>query len=213
MGEIEVAAKRAKLLLDKIPLEDKSLLAVVTEIINDDPTMHYEYSHSGEYYQVISERGCTRRVLVAKNEDEMVDHFVHEAIWSYALRYELKHRRHFENNMRQTHEVMEWCYSFISGKKIVEEYYNDEIHIILDLIDSYKKICRELLRHKNQPQDVIDLCNYIINNEYADNPYGGMLDPKSGLKKVHNAMEKIQKHLSDKIDILLPFEQYYKKVI
>lgn len=210
MDYVELAADAARTILDKIPVKDKTLFKVVTRE-NGDPIVFYEYRDEG-YYKVVSERGSKREELVAKNKAEMTEYFIDKAIWKYALDYELKHRRYFEDNLRQTHEVMEWCYMFLDGRKIVRDHYNDEIHIILDLLFWYKKECKDIINTNTQSQEVACLCKYIIENKYADSPNGGMSDPLNGLKKAHEVMVRIQECLSSRIDFLDKYEKIYNTI-
>ena len=53
---------------------------------------------------------------------------------------------YFENNLRQMHEIMEKCYSFIDGRKFVQDSYDDETHIILDLVNFYAMECNDIAR-------------------------------------------------------------------
>lgn len=210
MNFVETAANQARNILNKIEIEEKEKLEVKTKIPGD-PVIYYECIN-GEYFKVTEERGNKASVPVAKSHDEMVDYFVEKAIRNFAMEIEASHRIYFENNLRQMHEIMEKCYSFIDGRKFVQDSYDDETHIILDLVNFYAMECNDIARDYADNKEVVELCNYLLNYEYADNPVGGMNDPKASIKKIHEKIEKLQEIEPDTRFSFARYEKHYNKI-
>lgn len=206
---IERIAQKAREIISQIPFSKGENIDFSTYDYGD-PTVYYE-THSDGFYMIVDERGESRENKVANNSDEMVAYLVGQAIRTYAYRYELEHRRKFESNLRQTHEVMEKCYHYIDPKrKFVQNSYDDEIHIYLDLFDEYRKIALDY--KKEYPEKYTDIkedIDFIIEKKYADTPSGGMRDVKKSMGLVRERILRMAQYdifLSKAYDSL---ERYY----
>jgi hypothetical protein len=205
--EIENIAEKARRIIKLIPFSKEEQIDFSTYSYGD-PIVYYETRPEG-IYQIIEERGNVEERIVAKNSDEMVAFFVKEAVWRYAQSYELAHRRKFESNLRQVHEIMEKCYHYIDPeRKFVKETYEDEIHIYLDLFEAYRKTVQEY--KQTYPEKYIEIkddIDFIIDKKYADNPYGGMSNVPKSMSLVRERIIRIGQY-----DTLLKsaFDSYEK---
>ena len=208
--EIEEIAREARRRLGWIPYAEQEKIDFCT-CEYSDPVVCYETRPDG-YYQVVNERGTVRETLVARDREGMTAYFVEQAIWDYALRYEVRHRRRFESNLRQMDEIMERCYQYIEpGRRFVREQYDDEIHIYLDLLDEYVKIAREY--RENQPlkyQKVKADIDFIADKQYADTPNGGMTHVPEAMSAVRDRVKRLGQADRKLLKAFGRFEQYYK---
>ena len=207
---IEKIAEKARKVIAQIPFSKKENIDFST-FIYSDPVVSYEARSDG-FYEVINERGQISEKRVAQSSDEMVEYFVNQAIWDFSHRYELTHRRKFESNLRQIHEVMEKCYQYIDPtRKFKLDKYDDEIHIYLDLFEQYQKIALEY-KHKN-PQKyskIKDDVDYIIEKKYTDTPGGGMYNVSNSMRRLRERVLRMMEYdlwLKKKFD---DFEKYYR---
>ena len=206
---IEKVTQRARELVSQIPFATDENIRVVTVIISD-PIVTYETRDDG-YYQIVDERGSRRESKVASDANEMINYFVHQAIDEFAHRYELAHRRKFESNLRQVHEVMERCYQYIDAdKRFVKERYDDQVHIYLDLFNQYRQIAQDYkLKYPSKYERTKEDIDYIIDKKYADTPFGGMHNLHQSMSQVRVRVariiqfDRLLKHEFDK------FEMYY----
>lgn len=207
---IEQIAEKARKVIEQIPFSKEEHIRFST-FIYGDPITTYEAKADG-YYEVVNERGDVREVRVAQSIDEMVDYFVEQAIWDYAFRYELDHRRKFESNLRQTHEVMEKCYQYINpARKFVKHSYDDEIHIYLDLFEEYRKIAQEY-KQKYPKKCVgwtLDDVEYIIHKKYTDTPGGGMYNVPKSMNLVRERILRLMQYDLWLKDALYAYEKYF----
>ncbi len=207
---IEQIAERARKVIEQIPFSREENIGFST-FIYGDPITTYEARTDG-YYEVVNERGNVRELRVAQSSDEMVEYFVEQAIWDYAFRYELNHRRKFESNLRQTHEVMEKCYQYINpARKFVKQSYDDEIHIYLDLFEEYWKIAQEY--KQKYPMKCIgrtlEDIEYIIEKKYTDTPGGGMYNVPESMNLVRERILRLMQYDLWLKDAIYAYEKYY----
>jgi hypothetical protein len=207
---IEQIAEKARKIIEQIPFSKEENISFST-FIYGDPITTYQARGDG-YYEVVDERGTIREVRVARSNDEMVDYFVEQALWDYAFRYELNHRRKFESNLRQTHEIMEKGYQYINpSKKFVKPSYDDEIHIYLDLFEEYRHIAQEY--KKIFPEKcsglILDDIDYIIQRKYTDTPGGGMNNVPISMKLVRERILRLMQYDLWLKDALFAYEKYY----
>lgn len=207
---IEQIAEKARKVIEQIPFSKQENIGF-SSIEYGDPTISYEVRVNG-YYRVINERGDVREERIAQSIDEMVDYFVEQAIWDYAFRYELNHRRKFESNLRQTHEVMEKCYQYINpARKFVKQSYDDKIHIYLGLFEEYRLIALEY--KKKYPEKCIgralDDIDYIIQKKYTDTPGGGMNNVPKSMNLVRERILRLMQYDLWLKDALYTYEKYY----
>lgn len=206
---IERIAQKARKIISQIPFSKGENIDFSTYNYGD-PIVYYE-THTDGFYMIIDERGESRESKVANNTDEMVACFVEQAIRAYAHSYELKHRRKFESNLRQAHEVMEKCYHYIDPKrKFVKSTYDDEIHIYLDLLDEYRKVALDYKqKYPEKYTDIKEDIDFITEKKYADTPSGGMRDVKKSMGLVRERILRMAQYdmfLSKAYD---SFERYY----
>lgn len=172
----------------------------------------YEF-RAGKYYKFYEERGQVNNNLIANTEDEMVDYFIRDIIFRYASDYELKNRHHFEDHLRLRDTIEEFCYNLIDIKKNFKREYDDEWAIISDLLNVYRKKCMELKEtYERIAVDTSDI-DYMIKRGYADNPSGGMSNPKQSIKKAHDKIEIIQEKFPETKEYFKLYEKYYNKII
>lgn len=207
---IEDIAQEARRILEQIPFAQQENIDFQVYQYGD-PVVFYEVRPDG-CYQIVNERGNIQETRVAKDRAGMIDYFVEQAIWNYALRYEVKHRRKFESNLRQMDEVMERCYQYIDpDRKFIHDNYDDEIHIYLDLLDEYVRIASEYReKYPQSYQRVKEDIDFIADKQYADSVYGGMSDVPKAMRAVRDRFMRLR--LADKKleDAFASLEQYYE---
>lgn len=188
---IEQVSKKAQELIAKIPFAIDENIRVIPSIYSD-PIVTYESRDNG-YYEIVNERGSIRETKVAHDTNEMIQYFVHGAIVKFAHRYEWAHRRKFESNLRQVHEVMEKCYRYIDpNKKYVNEKYEDINHIYLDLFDQYRQIAQEYkIKYSSKYKLIKEDIDFIVEKKYADTPNGGMHDLSKSMSQVRNRISRL----------------------
>ena len=208
MGE---TISKVKTILNKIPFIKYSEMDFCTaENIYYSPW--YE-CRAGKYYKFYEGRGQVHTNLVANNEDEMISYFIRDIIFRYASDYEFKNRHHFEDHLRLRDTIEEFCYNLIDIKKNFKRDYDDEWAIISDLLNVYRKKCIEL--KENYEKIAVDTSDidYMIKRGYADNPSGGMSNPKESIKKAHDKIEVIQENFPKTKEYFKLYEKYYNKII
>lgn len=208
--KIERIAEKARKIIAQIPFSKQENIDFFT-FIYSDPIVSYESREDG-YYEVVNERGNIQAQKVAQSTEEMVDYFVNRAIWDFALRYELAHRRKFESNMRQTHEIMEKCYQYIDPeKKFVQESYDDIIHVYLDLFDEYRRIAQAYKQRYPEKciGELMDDIEYILKRRYTDTPGGGMYDVPKSMELVRERITRLMEYDLWLKKAFNAFEQYY----
>lgn len=209
--KIEETAKRAREVIAQIPFSQQENIGFST-CIYSDPIVSYEARKDG-YYQIVNERGKIFETRIAVSSNEMVDYFVQQAIWNFALGYELRNRCKFESNMRQIHEIMERCYQYINPeRKFVHESYDDTIHIYLDLFDEYKKIVKEYKQRYSEKciGKILDDIDYLILKQYHDTPGGGMQDVPKAMNQVRERVLRLIQYDPILKETFEPYEKYYQ---
>lgn len=212
LDEVDIAAQIAREIINKIPFAKQENIIFSTMEIGD-PSVYYEYEDNC-FYQVVNERGTERKIVVAQSQKQMVDYFVYEAIWHYTLSYELRNRHKFESNLRQQDTIMEFCYSFIDpSKKFYRDKYDDEIHIYLDLFDSYINICKKIKESNMEQYKLISSdIDYILYKRYADSQLGGMSDVKGSMVKVQECINRIIRKCPDLKSEFDQYNAFYVKI-
>lgn len=207
---IEEIAREARRVLALIPFREQEHIDFQT-FVYGDPVIGYEARPDG-YYQVVNERGTVQEMLAAKDREGMIGYFVEQAIRDYAWRYELKHRRRFESNLRQIDEVMERCYRYIDpDRKFVRNSYDDEIQIYLDLLDEYVRIAREY--REKQPRRYIEIkgeIDFIADRQYVDTPYGGIHNVPEAMRTVRERVRRLRQTDRGLGKAFERFERYYE---
>lgn len=208
MDKVTLAAEIAREKLSQIPFAKQENIDF-KEKEGGDPSIYYEWRKDG-YYEVVSERGSVREIKVADTDEEMIEYFIHQAIRKYAFKYELEHRHRYESNLRQTHTIMEFCYSFIDPKKIYDcSYYKDYNHICLDLLDDYRSICK-YIQENLRPQYLKNSgdIHFFLDKKYAG-PSGGISDVPKAIKDAHDCMLRIGEAVPQIKPEIEKLEKYY----
>lgn len=208
---MENAFLKVKKYLDKVPFIGYSELTFRTNNLYSEMSW-YEYK-DGKYYEFFEERGKIIEKMVFSTEDEIVDYIISDIISRYAFEYELENRHYFEDNLRVVDTIEEFCYNLIGKKNHHKRHnYDDEWAIISDLVYFYRKKCIELKeKYKDDNIDLNDI-DYIINRGYADNPSGGMSNPKQSIKKAHDKIKIIEKKFPETIEYFKIYEKFYDKI-
>ena len=209
MNKVELVVEIAREKLSQIPFAQQENIDFKEKEMGD-PTVYYEWRNDG-YYEICSERGSVREIKVADTDEEMIEHFIHKAIWKYAMRYELEHRHKYESNLRQAHTIMEFCYSFIEPKKIYDSsYYEDYNHICLDLLDDYRRICKYIQENlRGQYVQNSGDIHFFLDKKYAG-PSGGISDVPKAIKDAHECMMRIGGAVPQVMPEIEKLEKYYK---
>lgn len=169
-SKVDEVILKANKVLSRIPTADGESI----KIPNKECWCYYERMYDG-YYQIVEDRGL-RKMKVADNEKAFLEYLIHNAISDYARRYELNHRRLFESNLRQVHEIMEDCYKHIKlDRKFIQKSYNDQIHIYFDLMDYYTNTANEILESGRLKEEILYHVSYVAKKQYRG-LRGGMVD-------------------------------------
>lgn len=169
-SEVDEVILKANKVLSRIPTVDGESIKVP----NKGCWCYYERTNDG-YYQIIEDRGL-QKMKVADNEKAFLEYLIHNAISDYARKYELNHRRLFESNLRQVHEIMEDCYKQIKlDRKFIQKSYNDQIHIYFDLMDYYTNTANEILESDSLKEEILYHVSYVAKKQYRGIS-GGMVD-------------------------------------
>lgn len=206
---IEEIAEKARKIIAQIPFAKSENIDFSTLAVGCT-SVYYEARSDG-FYQIVKERGDTREYKVANTEDDLVDYFVERAIWSYAGEYELAHRRKFEHSLRQRHEVMEKCYQYIDpDKRFVQDAYDDEVHIYLDLFDAYIDILLDYKQKFPRKYAVVkEDIDFIVERKYVDSPPGGMKDVEKSMALVRERIVRLKQHDESLRNAFDAYEKYY----
>lgn len=202
-------ADDARRLLKQIDLEEGFSISVMTRTYGD-PDVWYE-SRGQDFYEIVEERGHKRERQVANSIAEMRVFFIHKAIHRYACSLELAKRRPFESPLRQIDEIKSECYEAIGMVWRVQDSYQDNNHIILDLIKAYKEIAKEMLRDKKyvfMKRRSRKYLKYIANRRYAS-PVGGIFDVNITLSLLRDLLMNHLPKRSRGYEKLMLLEKYY----
>lgn len=211
MDKVKLVAEIARERLHQIPFAKQENIDFREEW-SGDPSTYYEWREDG-YYEVVSERGSVRELKVAATDEEMIEHFIYKAIRDYAFKYERSHRHRYESNLRQTHTIMEFCYSFIGSRKIYDSaYYEDENHICLDLLEDYRSICN-CVKENYRPQYLQNSADihFLLDKKYAG-PSGGISDVPKAIKDAHDCILRIAAAVPQVREEVERLEKYYKNI-
>ena len=210
---IEEIAILAREILLQIPFSKEENINFRT-VEYGDPMVMFEAREDG-YFEVVNECGKKREYLVAHNEEEMVNYFVHEAIREFSFHYEMKHRREFESNLRQTHEIMEKCYQYIDkNKKMVQDSYEDTIHFYLGLLNFYQKTADRILQKEKDSSKIAGFkhLKYIAERLYCCKS-GGMTDVALSCTVVRYHIDQITMENPSVASEFLVHEKEYEKLV